>query len=69
MYKKIDIFENGKYLCSTHWSKTCKEAKSSVLKSLQDGRRFFIMGKMLKGEATNNIILPENIKVTAHFAK
>ncbi len=25
-YRKIDIFINGKYECSTTWSKTCKEA-------------------------------------------
>lgn len=23
---KIDIFDNGGYLCSTTWSKTCREA-------------------------------------------
>ena len=25
-YKKIDIYLNGKYKCSTTWSKTCREA-------------------------------------------
>jgi len=25
-YKKIDIFINNKYECSTTWAKTCKEA-------------------------------------------
>lgn len=25
-FKKIDIFINGKYECSTNWAKTCKEA-------------------------------------------
>lgn len=25
-YKKIDIFVDGKYVCTTTWSKTCKDA-------------------------------------------
>jgi hypothetical protein len=25
-YKKIDIFVDGKYTCTTTWHKTCKEA-------------------------------------------
>ena len=29
--KKIDIFVNGIYKCSTNWSKTCKEAKHKFL--------------------------------------
>jgi len=29
--KKIDIFVNGIYKCSTNWSKTCKEAKEKFL--------------------------------------
>ena len=27
MYKKIDLFYDGKYLCSTNQYKTCKAAK------------------------------------------
>lgn len=30
-YKKIDLFFDGKYLCSTNWSKTCKAAKQNYL--------------------------------------
>jgi len=36
---KIDLFINGCYVCSTDWSKTCKEAKANYLKrhTLKDG--------------------------------
>jgi hypothetical protein len=30
-YKKIDIYVNGVYVCSTNWAKTCKEAKEKYL--------------------------------------
>lgn len=26
-YPKIDLYLNGKYVCSTNWSKTLKDAK------------------------------------------
>jgi len=29
-YKKIDIFINGVYFCSTTWSATCKQAIESI---------------------------------------
>ena len=29
--KKIDLFYNGQYLCSTNMSKTCREAKARLL--------------------------------------
>jgi len=32
MFKKIDVYYNGKYLYSTNSSKTCKEAKAKMLK-------------------------------------
>lgn len=35
MNKKIDLFFNGSYLCSTTQSKTCKEAKEKYLKAAQ----------------------------------
>lgn len=55
MYKKIDIFQNGKYLCSTKWSKTCKEAIKKISLST-----VFIAGK-----GTKKI----QGKITAHFNK
>lgn len=34
--KKIDIFFNGKYLCSTNQARTCKDAKTSYLGMLEN---------------------------------
>ena len=31
-YPKIDLFYGGEYICSTHQSKTCKEAKQEILR-------------------------------------
>lgn len=31
MYKKIDLYFDGDYLCSTNQSKTCKDAKANLL--------------------------------------
>jgi hypothetical protein len=55
MYKKIDIFQNGKYLCSTNWSKTCKEAISKIKNT----------DAFIAGKGTRKI----DGKITAHFAK
>lgn len=33
MYKKIDIFAGGKYICSTNQAKNVKEAKENFLKN------------------------------------
>lgn len=49
MNKKIDIFVNGHYFCSTKWSKTCKEAIVSIKK-----KRFAISGKITAHFAKNN---------------
>lgn len=27
-YRKIDIYVKGRYVCTTTWSKTCKEARA-----------------------------------------
>lgn len=35
MRKKIDLFFDGTYICSTTSSKTCKEAKERYLKSCE----------------------------------
>lgn len=35
MNKKIDLFFNNSYVCSTNQSKTCKEAKEKYLKNMQ----------------------------------
>ena len=31
MNKKIEIFENGKYICTTQFYLTCKQAKSNYI--------------------------------------
>ena len=54
-YKKIDLFQDGKYLCSTNWSKTCKEAREKI-----QNTDTFIAGKgtvKIQG------------KITAHYNK
>lgn len=33
--KKIDLFFNGKYLCSTKQAKTCKEAKEKYINAIK----------------------------------
>lgn len=30
-YRKIDIYFEGRYICSTTWSKDCKEAKDKFV--------------------------------------
>lgn len=35
-YRKIDIYYDGKYMCSTMQSKTCKEAKERFIKKWED---------------------------------
>lgn len=37
MVKKIDIFYDGHYMCSTNQFKTCKEAKEKYYLSLLPG--------------------------------
>ena len=54
-YKKIDLFQDGKYLCSTNWSRTCKEAKIKF-----ENKDMWIAGK-----GTVKI----SGKITAQFAK
>ena len=55
MYKKIDIFQDGKYLCSTNWSKTCRDAIKKIKNS----------DVWIAGKGTTKI----KGKITAHFAK
>ena len=40
MYKKIDLFINGCYYCSTNFYKTCKEAKRSLKNKIQNKSKF-----------------------------
>lgn len=36
IYRKIDLFHNGDYICSTNQSKTCREAKARYLERAND---------------------------------
>ena len=59
MYKKINIFLNGVYICSTNQSRTCKEAIKIFIE-----RPYYA--------SINPDIVKVNIaggKVTAHFQK
>lgn len=58
--KKIDIFLNGAYLCSTNQSRTCKEAKEKIINK----KRVFIAG------LPNKIVeIKDGDKVTAFYSK
>lgn len=61
MYKKIDIFINGKYWASTNWHKRCKDAINSIkINSINS-----------KATVLNNgdIFVTEKDKITAFFSK
>ena len=44
LYKKIDLFFNGDYVCSTNQSKTCKQAVNSYLESISRRARSYGVG-------------------------
>lgn len=60
MFKKIDIYLNGGYLCSTNQSKTCKEA----IQKIKDKKQVFIAGIPSK-----TIDIKEGDKITAFYSK
>ena len=41
LYKKIDIYFYGDYVCSTMQSKTCKEALSKYMERLTNSKHSF----------------------------
>lgn len=41
MNKKINLYFNGDYVCSTNQSKTCKEARARYLETLEIKRHSF----------------------------
>lgn len=58
--KKIDIFLNGDYLCSTNQAKTCKEAKEKI----KAKKQLFI------ASIPDKIIeIKEGDKITAFYSK
>jgi hypothetical protein len=42
-YRKIDIFINGKYECSTTWANTCKEAR---VRYIEEHKHAIFMAKV-----------------------
>ena len=60
MYKKINIFLNGAYLCSTNQAKNCKEAKEKIKAKKQ----------IYLARRHNKIIeIKEGDKITAFYDK
>ena len=60
MYKKINIFYNGVYMCSTNQARTCKEAREKV-ESLR-GRCLMVAGRGV-------FYIAEGAKITAFYDK
>ncbi len=55
LYKKIDMFFNGDYICSTNQSKTCKQAIQNYLESIETrshslGGVGLVEGRILKNK-------------------
>jgi len=57
MFKKIDLFFNGDYLCSTNQSKTCKIAVQRYLELIEMGKYYSIVDKRI---AANPKLLTAN---------
>ena len=47
-YKKIDIYVDGKYKCSTNWAKSCAEAKVKYLEKNPDIAKFSVQCEYAK---------------------
>lgn len=61
--KKIEIFADGKHVCSTNRSETCKMAIMKFAFWLASNKGFvFVAGK-------GKTYIPANAKITARFAK
>ena len=60
MYKKINIFYNGVYMCSTNQARTCKEAVKRV-ESFR-GRCLMVAGR-------GAFYIAEGVKITAFYDK
>ena len=60
MFKKINIYLNGVYICSTNQARTCKEAKERV-EALR-GRCLMVAGR-------GAFYISEDAKITAFYDK
>lgn len=61
MFKKIDIFINGKYWASTNRYKTCKQAIASISRQ--------VVNVCQSAPINKEILVSNSDKVTAHFAR
>lgn len=61
MYKKINIYLNGAYLCSTNQAKTCKQAKERIKES-----QFVEVASVPRAKIYE---IKEGDKITAFYAK
>lgn len=72
MYKKIDIYYSGRYICSTNQAKSCKEAKYNFINrpqwegAKQDGNFNVIYPVQLVTNVLRNI---DPSKVKARYNK
>jgi hypothetical protein len=64
MYKKIDVYINGKYEYSTNAYKTCKDA----INNTRQKKTIFVAGKQLIGKS-NYIEINNTDKIQANFSK
>lgn len=60
MYKKIDIYLNRAYLCSTNQARTCKEAKEKIEN---------LKGSHLLVVPHGFVDIPKDSKITAFYPK
>lgn len=63
-YKKIDLFFNGDYLCSTNQSKTCKAATARYIELAEQSKHSFTGTTRLQDAVLKN---PKGLK--AYFDK
>jgi hypothetical protein len=54
LYKKIDLFFEGSYLCSTQQSKTCKEAVRKYIETLEQRKHSFAGLTLLQEHVLKN---------------
>jgi hypothetical protein len=69
MHKKIDIYYNKKYMCSTNQSKTCKQAKERYLAVLKRMVEHNSAGCSANYIASMKTILENDHLVKCHFDK
>lgn len=62
LYKKIDLYFDGKYNGSTKQSKTCREAKEKYLKRIKDSIKNDNLIGTLKARYLDILKNPEKLK-------